>query len=277
MRSRIVIAGFGGQGILFAGHVLAVAGILEGNHATWLPSYGPQMRGGDASCSVVISDEEVMSPIVYQPDFAVVCNGPSLDTYEPALVPGGVLVFDRDVTHRPPVRQDLTVVGVRATHLATSLGNARLANTLLLGVLVRHTSLVSRASAHQALADVIPEGRRDMLESNRKAFDVGFDLAHEPDVQPAPMDHPAPAAGPAQASTGEAPSVGHGSRRVQVLENLCKGCGICVAVCPEDALTMSGTLNSSGYYVVELTQPDVCTSCRMCAMMCPDVSLRVYA
>jgi 2-oxoglutarate ferredoxin oxidoreductase subunit gamma len=271
MRSRVIIAGFGGQGILFAGHVLAVAGILEGNHATWLPSYGPQMRGGDASCSVVISDGEVMSPIVYRPDFAVVCNGPSLDTYEPALVPGGVLVFDQDMTRRPPVRQDVTVVGIRATHLAKALGNARLANTLLLGGLVRHTSLVSRSSVHEALRDVIPEGRRGMLESNRRAFDTGFDLVDGSVDERAPFEGAVPKAD--QSVVGESRE---GSRRVQVLENLCKGCGICVDVCPKDALAMSEALNSSGYYVAELTQPDACTSCRICALMCPDVALRVF-
>jgi len=276
MRSRVVIAGFGGQGILFAGHVLAVAGILEGNHATWLPSYGPQMRGGDASCSVVISDQEVMSPIVYQPDFAVICNGPSLDSYEPALVPGGLLVFDQDMTHRPPVRQDVTVVGVRATHLARSLGNARLANTLLLGVLAKHTSLVSRESVHRALADVIPGGRRGMLESNRTAFDTGFDL-----VEAAELDATQPPIGATELETDRrdegAGARGEQSRRVQVLEHFCKGCGICVDVCRHNALVMSDTLNSSGYYVAELTQPDACTSCRICALMCPDVALRVFA
>lgn len=272
MRSRVIIAGFGGQGILFAGHVLAVAGILEGNHATWLPSYGPQMRGGDANCSVVISDAEVVSPIVYQPDFAVVCNGPSLDTFEPAVVPGGVLIFDQDMTQRQPVRQDVTVVGVRATHLAQSLGNARLANTLLLGTLVRRTSVVSRSSVHQALADVIPEGRRGMLESNRRAFDMGFDLV---DVAVAeeriPLEDTTPET--EQPVVGES---GQGSRRVRVLEHLCKGCGICVDVCPKGALTMSATLNSGGYFVAELAKPDVCTSCRICAMMCPDVALGVF-
>jgi len=272
MRSRVIIAGFGGQGILFAGHVLAVAGILEGNHATWLPSYGPQMRGGDASCSVVISGEEVMSPIVYQPDFAVICNGPSLDSYEPALVSGGVLVFDEDMTHRPPAREDVTVVGVRATHLARSLGNARLANTLLLGVLVRRASLASRASVHQALADVIPEGRRGMLESNRRAFDMGFDLLDEPEVEPAPSDATVLETDRPDVSAG-----GEESRRVQVLEHFCKGCGICVDVCPKDALALSETLNSNGYFVAELTQPEACTSCRICARMCPDVALRVFA
>lgn len=272
MRSRVIIAGFGGQGILFAGHVLAVASILEGNHATWLPSYGPQMRGGDASCSVVISTAEVMSPIVYQPDLAVICNGPSLDSYEPTLVPGGVLVFDQDMTHRLPVREDVTVIGVPATHLARSLGNARLANTLLLGVLARHTSLVSRASVHQALADVIPAGRRGLLESNRKAFDMGFDLVAKPEVEPAPVIDTA-----IETDRPEVRAGGDESRRVQVLEHFCKGCGICVDVCPKDALSLSDTLNANGYFVAELTQPEACTSCRICARMCPDVALRVFA
>ena len=112
-----------------------------------------------------------------------------------------------------------------------------------------------------------------MLESNRRAFDMGFDLVDGPEVEPAPIDDAWRSRPTDQkwARRGEEP------HRVQVLEHFCKGCGICVDVCPKDALAMSETLNSSGYYVAELTQPDACTSCRICALMCPDVALRVFA
>src|SRR5512133_3706502 len=140
MLAEIIIAGFGGQGVMVAGQLLAHAGMEEGKQVAWIPSYGPEMRGGTANCTVIISDEEVGSPVVTNPGIASVLNLPSLDKYEPLVQPGGLLLYNSSIIDRRPERTDLRVVAIPANDEAAALGNPRLANTIMLGALLGLTN-----------------------------------------------------------------------------------------------------------------------------------------
>ncbi len=158
---EIIIAGFGGQGVLFLGEVLARAGVREGREVTWLPSYGPEQRGGTANCTVVISDEPVGSPVVADPSILIVLNRPSLDRFEPQVRAGGLIVYDSTMIGRAPGRSDVTAVAVPATAAASDLGSARVANVILLGALLEARPVVSTAAARAALDEMVidPEAR----------------------------------------------------------------------------------------------------------------------
>lgn len=155
MQTEIVIAGFGGQGILFAGQILARAAMALGRNVTWLPSYGPEMRGGTANVTVIISDEEIGSPLVPQPQVALVFNLPSLQKYEPLVKPGGVLVFNSSLIHQPVRRTDITVVPVPANDIALELGSDKTANMVALGALVAATGVLPLDNVAQSLREYL--------------------------------------------------------------------------------------------------------------------------
>ena len=140
---EIVIAGFGGQGLLFTGKVLAYAGLLEGRELSWLPSYGPEMRGGTANCNVILSDTPVGSPIVQHPNVLMVMNAPSLDKYEADVAPGGTIFVDSSLIERKVNRDDVTVYYIPATRMAAEAGLSGLANMILLGAMIRTTGCIS--------------------------------------------------------------------------------------------------------------------------------------
>lgn len=171
--NQIIIAGFGGQGLLFSGKVLAYAGLLEGRNLSWLPSYGPEMRGGTANCNVILSDREVGSPIVTSPDILMVMNAPSLEKYEKDVQPGGKIFVDSSLITAKVTRTDVEVYYIPATRMAQELGAPTLANMVLLGALVKHTGCVTEASLDEGLQKVIPARKADMLEINRKALETG--------------------------------------------------------------------------------------------------------
>ena len=170
---NIVIAGFGGQGLLFSGKVLAYAGLLEGRELSWLPSYGPEMRGGTANCNVILSDTPVGSPIVEHPNVLMVMNEPSLDKYEDAVVPGGKIFIDSTLITRKVERSDVEVFYVPATKLANDMGVPTLANMILTGTLVEKTGCVKFESIPDALHKVIPARKADLFDVNMKAVDMG--------------------------------------------------------------------------------------------------------
>ena len=172
---EIVIAGFGGQGLLFAGKVLAHAGLLEKRELSWLPSYGPEMRGGTANCNVILSDTPVGSPIVQEPNVLLVMNTPSLDKYERAMAPGGKIFLDSTLISRAVERQDVEVFAIPATQMAADMGTPALANMILLGALVRETACVSEQTLEEALHHVIPARKADMFEKNLRAIQAGRD------------------------------------------------------------------------------------------------------
>ena len=170
---EIVIAGFGGQGLLFTGKVLAYAGLLENRELSWLPSYGPEMRGGTANCNVILSDDPVGSPIVDHPNVLVVMNAPSLDKYENAVAPGGKIFLDSTLITRKVARDDVDVFYIPATQMAADMGISGLANMILLGAVIRETACISEDTLPDALHHVIPARRADMFDFNMKAIQAG--------------------------------------------------------------------------------------------------------
>ena len=176
MTTQILIAGFGGQGILFAGKFLAVKGLLEQRQLSWLPSYGPEMRGGTANCSVVLSDEPVGSPIVDQPDVLIVMNLPSLDKYEDAVKPGGTIFVDSTLIERKVKRDDVQVFYVPATRLAMQNGLPKLANMIMVGKVLRECDFVQKSGIEDAVQSVVSAKHPEMLEANLRALQIGREL-----------------------------------------------------------------------------------------------------
>lgn len=169
----IVIAGFGGQGILFAGKFLAYKGLLEERNVSWLPSYGPEMRGGTANCNVILSDGAIGSPIVTQPDVLMVMNLPSLDKFEDSVIPGGKIFVDSTLITRKVRRTDVDVFYVPATQMAADAGIASLANMILTGKLLREVDALSGGDWEAALKKVVSARHQDLLGLNLKALQTG--------------------------------------------------------------------------------------------------------
>lgn len=173
---NIILSGFGGQGILFAGKFLAYKGMLEEKEVSWLPSYGPEMRGGTASCSVIVSDEKVGSPIISNPNILIAMNLPSLDKYESTVEKGGIIIADSTLIERKVMRDDVTVYYVPATKLASDNGFPTLANMIIVGKLLRILGEDGADDLNAALSKVISAKRADMAEKNLKAIQLGASL-----------------------------------------------------------------------------------------------------
>lgn len=171
--TQFLFAGFGGQGILFAGKFAAYKGLTDNKQVSWLPSYGPEMRGGTASCSVIVSDEPVGSPIVSRPDVLVAMNLPSLDRYEDAVATGGTIFVDSTLIERKVKREDVAVYYVPATRLASENNMPTLANMIIMGKILKVMNDFSEESVNAALKKVISAKHADMLEVNLKALQVG--------------------------------------------------------------------------------------------------------
>ena len=169
---QYLFAGLGGQGILFSGKFLAYKGLTEGKQVSWLPSYGPEMRGGTASCGVILSDTPVGSPIVSKPDVLIAMNLPSLDKYEDDVVSGGVIFVDSSLIERKVKRTDVTVHYIPATTLAGKNGMPKLANMIIVGKLLKEFGEFGEG-VNAALSKVISAKRADMLETNLKAMQIG--------------------------------------------------------------------------------------------------------
>lgn len=176
MTTNILLAGFGGQGILFAGKFLAYKGLTEGRELSWLPSYGPEMRGGTANCSVILSDEPIGSPIVSAPDVLIAMNRPSLDKYEASVVPGGSIFVDSTLIDRKVDRNDVKVFYVPSTALAQQIGAPTLANMIMVGKVIKETGAVSYDNLDAALNKVVSARHRDLYDINLKAINTGYEL-----------------------------------------------------------------------------------------------------
>ena len=174
MTYETIFAGFGGQGILFAGKVVAYAGMIEGKNVSHLPSYGPEMRGGTANCSVIVSDEDVASPIITEPSAIVVMNGPSLDKFENAVVPGGKIFIDSALITRECKRDDVDVYTLPATKMANDMGFPKLANMIMVGKLIKETKMFTWDQLKGAVTKLVPAAKAAMLESNIKALEAGY-------------------------------------------------------------------------------------------------------
>ena len=177
MQNEVQFAGFGGQGIMLIGKILAHAAMKEGYEVSWVPSYGPEMRGGTAHCTVIISEDEIGSPVVTRPQVAMVMNLPSLDKYEPLIKPGGLLVVNSSLVDRDAERTDIDVVSVPANDIAEEMGEKRLANMVLLGALLEKLPILPANEVAEALGRHIPEHRRNLLDANLKAMKRGAAVA----------------------------------------------------------------------------------------------------
>ena len=169
----MVFAGFGGQGVLFAGKVVAYAGLIEGRELSWLPSYGPEMRGGTANCSVCLSDEAIGSPLVTNPNVLAAMNRPSLDKFVNDVEPGGVILLDSSLIDVKVERDDVTTYYVPASKLAEENGLKGLANIILIGKLFKEVGFCAEETLDKALQKCIPARKADMLGFNRKAIELG--------------------------------------------------------------------------------------------------------
>lgn len=176
MMEEIIIAGFGGQGVMSMGQLIAYAGMLEGKGVSWLPSYGPEQRGGTANCSVVVSDEPVGSPIVTTPSTAIVLNNPSFDKFEKKVRPGGLLILNSSLVIRTSERKDIDIIEMNATDMANDLGNPRVANMILLGAFLEHTKIVSTESIIESLKKVLGSNKHHLIDINKQALAKGATL-----------------------------------------------------------------------------------------------------
>jgi 2-oxoglutarate ferredoxin oxidoreductase subunit gamma len=176
MNHEIVMAGFGGQGIMLIGTLLTYAGKYEGKAVSWLPSYGPEMRGGTANCAVCVSDDAIASPVVVEPTAAIVMNIPSFEKFHRTVVPGGALVINSSLIRAENVRRDISVYEIPANDEAVKLGSDRVANMVCLGALLGATGAVSLETVYKVLPKVISPRHHDLLPLNQEALSRGFEL-----------------------------------------------------------------------------------------------------
>jgi 2-oxoglutarate ferredoxin oxidoreductase subunit gamma len=182
MHEEIIFSGFGGQGALFAGQLLAYAGLDFGLQVTWIPSYGPEMRGGTAHCTVVVSDEPIGSPLVRRPASVVALNLPSFEKYETLVKPGGLLAYNESLVPAKPTRTDIRYVAVPANDIAEMLGNVRQANVVLLGAYLAATGFLPLEAVDSALDNHLSERQRRYLASNKEALRRGAACVRPPDT-----------------------------------------------------------------------------------------------
>lgn len=173
MTQEIILAGFGGQGILFAGKVLAYCALIDGKEISWLPSYGPEMRGGTANCSVCISDEPIGSPVVESPDYLIAMNGPSYRKFIDHVKPGGMVLQDSSIVDGTTDREDITEIPIPASDIATNKNLTGAANMVLLGRLLAETKMFSKETVQAAMKECVPPKRARLIDANLRAIQLG--------------------------------------------------------------------------------------------------------
>lgn len=173
MKAEIIIAGFGGQGVLSMGKILAYSGLMENKEVTWMPAYGPEQRGGTANVTVIVSEERISSPILSQYDVAIVLNQPSLDKFESKVKPGGILIYDGFGIINPPTRKDINVYRIDAMDKAAELKNSKVFNMIVLGGLLKVCPIVSTDGLNKALYKTLPERHHGLIPLNMKAVEAG--------------------------------------------------------------------------------------------------------
>jgi 2-oxoglutarate ferredoxin oxidoreductase subunit gamma len=183
MNEEIIIAGFGGQGVLSMGQVLCYAGVIENKEVSWMPSYGPEMRGGTANCITIISDDTISSPIISMFDTVIALNQPSLDKFESAVKPGGLLIYESVNIHNIPKRKDIDIVAIPATSEAVKMNNSKVLNMIVLGAFLQKKPIIKFENIMLGLKKVLPERYHKLLPLNEQAIKRGMELAAEP--QPA--------------------------------------------------------------------------------------------
>ncbi|MCE5192753.1 MAG: 2-oxoacid:acceptor oxidoreductase family protein [Candidatus Cryosericum sp.] len=176
MEHNVVIAGFGGQGVMLIGELLAHAGMDEGKEVTWMPSYGPEQRGGTANCSVVIADEPIASPVLTNPQAAIIFNVQSFDKFEPVIEHEGLLILDSTLVEKKSARSDLDVVYIPATDIAQKLGSSKYTNMVLLGAYLGKVAPITMESVYGALPIFLTGKKTDLIEINKRALQAGVDF-----------------------------------------------------------------------------------------------------
>jgi 2-oxoglutarate oxidoreductase, gamma subunit len=176
MKKEIIIAGFGGQGVLSMGKILAYSGLMEDKEVTWMPAYGPEQRGGTANVTVIVSDERISSPILSKFDVAIVLNQPSLEKFEPRLKVGGILIYDGYGIINPPVREDISVYRIDAMDKAAEMKNPKVFNMIVLGGLLKVCPVVSTEGLNKALFKTLPERYHNLISLNMQAVEQGMNI-----------------------------------------------------------------------------------------------------
>ncbi|MGQ9556627.1 MAG: 2-oxoacid:acceptor oxidoreductase family protein [Desulfurispora sp.] len=179
MFEAILIAGFGGQGVLSMGQLLAYAGMTDGRHVSWIPSYGPEMRGGTANCGVTISNRPISSPVVSEPTVLIAMNRPSLEKFEPAVVPGGLILVNSSLIDIRVQRSDVRAYYIPANELAEEIGSSKVANNTILGALLKLTGAVSIPAVEESLKKVLPARRHNLIPINLQALQAGMDFIEQ--------------------------------------------------------------------------------------------------
>jgi len=169
--ANVIMAGFGGQGLMFIGKLLAYSSMKSGKHVTWIPSYGPEMRGGTANCTVVMSDEEIGSPVITSPQVLIILNNPSLEAFEPRLQPQGILFLNSSLVTRQVARNDMEVISIPADDIAAEVGEKRAANMVMLGAYIARTKVVSEEKILEGLKEL--SAKKQFLDINMRAFQKG--------------------------------------------------------------------------------------------------------
>lgn len=183
MNEEIIIAGFGGQGVLSMGKILAYSGMMQGLEVSWMPSYGPEMRGGTANVTVIISDSRISSPVLTEFDTAIILNQQSLDKFESAVKPGGVLIFDPNGIVNPPTRKDIQIFTVDATKKASELGLTKIFNMIVLGAYLKVKPVVTDQFIQAGLEKSLPSRHHGLIPENVKAVSIGRELVQSYDVK----------------------------------------------------------------------------------------------
>ena len=173
MKKEIIISGFGGQGVLSMGKILAYSGLMEDKEVTWMPAYGPEQRGGTANVTVIVSDERISSPILSKYDIAIVLNQPSLEKFEPKIKPGGILIYDGFGIINPPIRKDITIYRIDAMDKAAEMKNSKVFNMIILGGLLKVAPVVSNKGVEKALFKTLPERHHALIPLNMQAIEEG--------------------------------------------------------------------------------------------------------
>lgn len=179
MEERIVVAGFGGQGVMAMGQLLTYAGMIENKNVSWLPSYGPEMRGGTANCSVIISDSSIGSPVVVDSDTAIIMNKPSLEKFEYSVVESGKLFINSFLIDRKSNREDIEVYYIPASNIANTLGNDKVTNMVMLGAYLEAAKIVKIESVLKAFTKVFGENKKHLLSINKEAIEMGAKAVKE--------------------------------------------------------------------------------------------------
>jgi 2-oxoglutarate ferredoxin oxidoreductase subunit gamma len=176
MTEEIIIAGFGGQGVLSMGKILAYSGVMQNQEVSWMPSYGPEMRGGTANVTVILSDERISSPILNAFDTAIILNQQSMDKFEKAIKPGGLMIYDPNGITRHPVRKDINIYSIAAADEAGKMGLSKVFNMMVLGGFLKLKPLVNPENIHKGLQKSLPARHHGLIPENEKAIEIGKDL-----------------------------------------------------------------------------------------------------